>query len=564
VNLLVIGGNSFIGRNILSNFRDSELSSIFSRVTVVSRNKLINGDLIDGNNFVSLNHDFDLSRKPELDYREFDVILYLIADVSFFGGKRTYLRNIEPFRNFMSGIPKDYTGRIVFISSLGALDRSRQDNVASPLNEESPNHPTSFYGKAKLDAENLLRCSGYRYLILRLPWCYGNQMNSSHHLIRLLRASQSYNPIFRINWPGRISTLSVSNLILALNNLLSEDLSNRIVHIHDPNPITFGELFKKMGEIHGKKRGNLEIPRVFLKFLDYSAGCVPFIGRCLYKGALHTESNSLDLWSAKSKIRPSEFMVSLSEVNQRNKLPVNRSRMVITGAANGLGKAMAIQLASLGHSLHLVDRDPSIQELSLMLGSTYTCIELKLANINELVSAITNQMGKPDILINNAGLLILDNQLDSTEAELQKVFDVNVLVPVLLTKKLLLANENLRIINICSSSIYQYLPKYSTYSATKIALTLWSENMRSLLKNSQVLTVVPGGMRTSFNHNNLKSKQLGMMEPTVVARIIIELISKKKSRYYNIGLRARILSVLYRILPKRVLRAIGTLSVDKI
>ena len=69
-------------------------------------------------------------------------------------------------------------------------------------------------------------------LILRIPWAYGPNMRSLHHLPKLLESTRRGNLLHFINWPGRISLISVENLVLVLRNLIENHL-NGIVHVYD-------------------------------------------------------------------------------------------------------------------------------------------------------------------------------------------------------------------------------------------------------------------------------------------------------------------------------------------
>lgn len=555
--ILVIGGSSFLGRNFVEEVCSQiDFAEYQKGLGVVVRNR---SEFSDESRFTIHEHDFADTNGVEFDYNFYEVILFSIAEVDFFGTQAVYINNVNLMRNFLSTLPHDYSGTVVYTSTLGALDRCKKDKIFEPLDEESMSFPTSYYGRAKFDSELMLKKSGFNYLIIRLPWCYGSNMNESHHFVRLIEETRKLNPIFWFNWPGRISTLSSKNFARALFNLVENSASKKVIHIYDPETISFGEMFFRMGELHGRILGRVNIPRSALIFLQLIAPHIPFTARCLIQNCLTSNSKYADSWTSNIESRSRDFVSRISS-NRRMKSKMKRTQTcIVTGAAEGLGRSIAVQLSHLGYRLFLVDKNPIVQELAKSLNADSMIVDLSVDKVEELVSMADSIFSELDFLINNAGILFRNEANSDISANLSKVTEVNYLVPVLLTHKLLARFPKLKIINISSSSAYQILPAFNMYGSSKAALAHWSQTMTSTLEKGQVLTVVPGGMRTNLNGNNDKKTEKTLLDTTIVARKITKNMESQMSQIIHIGVRSKILRFSYRILPLQLRISLGNL-----
>ncbi len=166
--------------------------------------------------------------------------------------------------------------------------------------------------------------------------------------------------------------------------------------------------------------------------------------------------------------------------------------ILLTGATDGIGLETAKKLASLGHTLLLHGRSQQkLLQAKELIEALYSSakIDTFLADLSELkqVVELTNQIKAKyshiDVLINNAGVFKIANNLG--EGGLDVRFLVNTIAPYILTKTLsALMNENSRIVNLSSAAQapvsiaalkgLQALSDSSAYAQSKLALTMWT------------------------------------------------------------------------------------------
>src|SRR5882672_6939264 len=106
---------------------------------------------------------------------------------------------------------------------------------------------------------------------------------------------------------------------------------------------------------------------------------------------------------------------------------VSGRTVLITGAARGIGAACARRLAGDGAKLVLVDVDgPGVEKLAAELGQVAVRADVtKPDDIARLVDEPYKRWGRLDVLFNNAGVIRVQPMLDVTEAEWDRVMDVN-------------------------------------------------------------------------------------------------------------------------------------------
>ena len=183
---------------------------------------------------------------------------------------------------------------------------------------------------------------------------------------------------------------------------------------------------------------------------------------------------------------------------------------LITGASQGLGKAMAIEMAKQHNNLILVSLPHSGQEeLSDFLKTNFQIDvhhqELDLSNTSnylKIADYINENNLQLKYLINNAGILSRGS-FDSLSSEFMlKQIEVNVIAPTLLIKlflKNLQNNSPSGILNVSSLASYFPLIHKQVYCGTKAYLLSFSKALRKELKKDQisVTTVCPGGLNTT-------------------------------------------------------------------
>ncbi|NRK74216.1 SDR family NAD(P)-dependent oxidoreductase, partial [Salmonella enterica subsp. enterica serovar Typhi] len=113
----------------------------------------------------------------------------------------------------------------------------------------------------------------------------------------------------------------------------------------------------------------------------------------------------------------------------------------ITGAGRGIGKAVAISLANEGVNVGLLARtEEALKEVvteveALGVKAAYATVDVSsLEEVNEAVATLTKELGKADILINNAGIGKFESLLDMNPEEWKKIIDVNLMGPYYVTR----------------------------------------------------------------------------------------------------------------------------------
>jgi 2-keto-3-deoxy-L-fuconate dehydrogenase len=145
---------------------------------------------------------------------------------------------------------------------------------------------------------------------------------------------------------------------------------------------------------------------------------------------------------------------------------------VVTGGGSGIGQATARLLAERGAKVAVLDLNP---------GDEFTGLSADVsddAQVRAAVDAAAGQLGGLDIVVNNAGIGAVGTVADNPDEEWHRVFDVNVVGIVRVTRAALpylARSSHASVVNTCSIAATAGLPQRALYSATKgavLSLTL--------------------------------------------------------------------------------------------
>jgi short-subunit dehydrogenase len=226
--------------------------------------------------------------------------------------------------------------------------------------------------------------------------------------------------------------------------------------------------------------------------------------------------------------------------------------VLITGAASGLGSALARHFAKKGYKLILTAREQ--KNLPEDLDAEWIFCDLS-KDLLPITQAIEEK--KPDLLINNAGFGFYGNfeTLPSQEA----MIDVNIKTPVCLAMHYVRVLKNAKkggtVVNIASAAGYFAFPYFATYAASKTFLRYFSEAIDYELQNSgiRVLVTMLGQVDTPFRTKaslgNSFNKSVFAIDAGKAAALIAKQIEKKK-RLSIIDWRCRIMVLFSRLLSK--------------
>src|SRR5215218_7575845 len=178
---------------------------------------------------------------------------------------------------------------------------------------------------------------------------------------------------------------------------------------------------------------------------------------------------------------------------------------VITGASSGIGAATARALAAAGYRVALLARRVDrVQALADELRDGAIAIQADVTDRDSLVAAarrVQDELGGADVLVNNAGVMLLGPFDSSQRAEQRQQVEVNLLGAMTATEVFLdqLRDGGGDLVNISSVAGRVAGPGGAAYHATKWGLNGWSEVLRQELQpDIRVIVVEPGAVTTEL------------------------------------------------------------------
>ncbi|KXH84263.1 SDR family oxidoreductase [Chryseobacterium kwangjuense] len=182
--------------------------------------------------------------------------------------------------------------------------------------------------------------------------------------------------------------------------------------------------------------------------------------------------------------------------------------VLITGADSGIGRATALLFARQGADIAIIyhsDTEDAEKTRNEIRKLGRKCIIFK-GDINdygfceETAAKAVQELGKIDILINNAGVQFpAENIEDLEEKNIRKTFDSNIIGMILLTKVVFpYLKEGSSVINTTSAAAYQGHPELLDYSATKGAIVSFTRSLalQAKPKGIRINAVAPGPVAT--------------------------------------------------------------------
>ena len=252
--------------------------------------------------------------------------------------------------------------------------------------------------------------------------------------------------------------------------------------------------------------------------------------------------------------------------------------VVITGAASGIGRALALECGRQGARLLLADLNgPGLAELSAQLHAfgvtshTQRVDAGSESDIFALAQTCQALFGAADVVVNNAGVTLVSSVEKLQTADAHWIMNINfwgvvhgcrAFLPQLRTR------PEATLVNISSIFAMVSVPSQSMYNAAKAAVRGFSDSLREELRETpvKVLCVHPGGIRTNIA-NNARLADLSLLQvsaaqmrssfalnarttPEQAALAIVRALASGQTRLM-IGADARIIDWIYRLLPGR-------------
>ena len=190
-----------------------------------------------------------------------------------------------------------------------------------------------------------------------------------------------------------------------------------------------------------------------------------------------------------------------------------RKVVLITGASRGIGKSTAICFAKNGYNVIINYLNSSDEAINLKeyLERKYNieCIAIKADVSNEddvinMIDEVIKKFSHIDVLVNNAGIAIDTTLEDKTKDNFEKILDINLIGPFLVSKyvsKYMKEKKNGCIINVSSTNgIDTYYPYSMDYDASKAGVISLTKNLAvELSPYIRVNAVAPGWVNTDMN-----------------------------------------------------------------
>ncbi|MCQ1529320.1 SDR family NAD(P)-dependent oxidoreductase [Lutispora saccharofermentans] len=198
---------------------------------------------------------------------------------------------------------------------------------------------------------------------------------------------------------------------------------------------------------------------------------------------------------------------------------LNGKAAIVTGAAGGLGKAIALKLAEAGCSVGIAYRSndegalKTAEEIRKMgaASKVFKVDTVKEKEVFNLVDAAVKEFGRLDIMVNNAGIGLMKPILDLTQQEIDNLIDIDLKGTIngcRAALKHMIPQKEGKIVNISSIAAKMGAPQAAIYAAAKAGIIALTNSLaREVAQdNININAVSPGIIRT-----NMWEKQLDLM-----------------------------------------------------
>jgi short-subunit dehydrogenase len=215
-------------------------------------------------------------------------------------------------------------------------------------------------------------------------------------------------------------------------------------------------------------------------------------------------------------------------------------RVLVTGGARGIGRAIAVSLAAEGAEILLADLEESLlPQAAEEVGGKVSAYPLDVTeqrSIEILRQRIKSDGGPIDILVNSAGVVFGGPFLEVPLEEHLTTYRVNVLGLVAVTRTFLpdlIARPRGHVVNIASASGFIGLPLGSTYASSKWAVIGFTDSLRLEMKmqgyrHVRATAVCPSYVRTGMFDGAVAPRLTRILTPEKVARLTVRAIKRNR------------------------------------
>lgn len=218
---------------------------------------------------------------------------------------------------------------------------------------------------------------------------------------------------------------------------------------------------------------------------------------------------------------------------------------IITGSGRGIGRATALKLAEEGMNIVVSSRtEREIQEtveLIKKLGTDAIGVRADVSlpeQVNALVKKTLEEFGRIDVLVNNAGIAVVKNLIDTDVSEWDATIDINLKSAFLCSKAVLpmmIKQRSGIIVNISSGAGKTGFAELSAYCASKFGMIGLTESLAKEVEqyNIRVIAICPGEVATRMQKETdpewYATHKHRMLQPEQVAEKVLAVIKGKYS-----------------------------------
>ncbi len=214
-----------------------------------------------------------------------------------------------------------------------------------------------------------------------------------------------------------------------------------------------------------------------------------------------------------------------------NKIDLNGRTAIVTGGAQGFGRAITERFVASGAKVAIWDNDQGLAEKTAKeIGNAVSAFKVDvtdLAMVEKTRDATLNAFGKIDILVNNAGIAGANKSVWDTDfEEWRKVLRINLDGPFICCKAIvpaMLKQSYGRIVNIASIAGKEGNPNAAHYSASKAGLIALTKSLGKELASNNILVnaVTPAAAKTAIFDQMTQAQIDYMLSKIPKARFVL-------------------------------------------
>lgn len=215
---------------------------------------------------------------------------------------------------------------------------------------------------------------------------------------------------------------------------------------------------------------------------------------------------------------------------------LNDAKVLVTGGSSGIGYGIAQLLVERGAQVAICGRNEArLREAAAAIGATPVQGDVSVeADAVRMVRQVIDAFGDYNVLVNNAGIGGFAPLVEVTEAQMRRLWEVNVLGATLMARESarhFVARKSGNIVNVASTAGLRAGPGGSAYASTKFALRGLSESWRAELRQHdiRVMLINPSEVITEFfeRAGGAQEDNPTKLHPIEIAHAVVAMLSMK-------------------------------------